>query len=115
MQHKFLASLLFSVIGLGLALAAYAAPLGNTGVDGSLGALLALIGAGVTAAGTGLLVLGVMPNRGVLVFVFVLLLAAGLTAVAAWFLMQFVFAAAMGAAFLSFIFAFFSSVRRTAS
>ncbi|MDP2119501.1 MAG: hypothetical protein Q8K28_06315 [Hoeflea sp.] len=115
MHKRFLASLLFAVIGTVLAVVAYAAPLGNTGVDGTLGALLALIGASVTAAGTLLLLTRSAPLRLVAVLHGLLILAAVLTAIAGYFLMQFGLAIVMAVAALALVFAPFLPPRRSAA
>lgn len=90
-------AILVALAGLGLALAAFLAE--GTGVDGSAGALLAVIGAGAMLAGL-LLMRAVRPGvlRGVLAALTVL--AAGLTALAGWFLMQTALAAVMALATL---------------
>jgi len=105
MQIRFLPSLFLSLSGLVLAVGAYAAPFGNTGVDGSIGALLALIGATFTAAGAGFLLLKTPPLRSTSVLRGVLVLAAVLTAVAGYFLMQFLLAVLMAAAAVAFLLA----------
>lgn len=112
MQKQHLPAASFGLVGVLLALIAYAAPFGNTGVDGSIGALLALIGAGTVALGAGLLVLGKLPHRPV--WIAILVLAAVLTSVAAYFLMQFVLSGVMAAAALGLILAFFLNFSRGA-
>lgn len=86
-----------SATGLGLALAAFV--LDGTGVTGSPGAFLAILG--TVAALLGLLMLGSLRlSRGVARGLVVLtLLAAGLTALAGWFLMQHALTLAMALAF----------------
>lgn len=93
-----LLAILVALAGLGLALAAFLVE--GTGVDGSPGALLAVIGAGATLAGL-VLMRAVRPGglRGVLAALTVL--AAALTALAGWFLMQTALAAVMALATLA--------------
>ena len=100
-------------MGVLLAVAAYAAPFGNTGVDGSLGALLALVGAVFTAIGAGLMLLKPLSRRSASVLIGVLVLAAVLTAVAGYFLMQFLLAGLMAAAALALVLTPFFSSRRS--
>lgn len=84
----------------GLVLALMAALVEGTGVNGSLGAWLAVAGAAATLVGLTLLA-GVLMGRGLYGFLAGLtVLAAGLTAVAGWFLMQNVLALVMAAACL---------------
>lgn len=85
--------LVFALVGLGLALAA--ALLDGTGVTGTAGAWLAV--AGAAAALLCLALLALLPmQRGLYRLVAALaVLAAGLTAVAAWFLMQNILAGVM--------------------
>jgi hypothetical protein len=113
MQTRYLATVFFSFAGILPAVFAYTAPFGNNGVDGSIGALLALIGAVITASGAGLLALGKLPHRPVLIAF--LVLAAMLTAVAGYFLMQFVLAGVMATAALALILAPFFNFRRSAA
>ncbi|KGF70602.1 hypothetical protein LL06_04380 [Hoeflea sp. BAL378] len=116
MQHRFLTSLLLAVIGLVLALIAYAAPFGNTGVDGSLGALLALVGAAVTTAGAALLMFGsASSHRFGSLLIGLLVLAATLTAIASFFLMQTGLAVVMALAALALLLAPFLQSRRSAA
>lgn len=111
MQTRYLAAGFLGLVGLVLAIIAYAGPLGNTGVDGTLGALLALIGALVTCLGAGLLAFRKLPSRPVVIAV--LVVAAVLTAIAGYFLMQFALAVVMAAAALALVAApFLSSPRR---
>ncbi len=112
MQKQHLPAASLGVMGVLLALNAYAAPFGNTGVDGSIGALLAVIGAGTAALGAGLLVLGKLPHR--LVWIAILVMVAVLTSLAAYFLMQFVLAGVMAAAALALILASLLDFRRGA-
>ena len=79
-------SILSAFVGIGFAGAAALLP--DTGIDGTLGALLALLGTiGVTVMlGVLALITGTSNARGAVITVAVLL--AILTALAAWFLMQ---------------------------
>jgi hypothetical protein len=98
--------------GTALGAIAYLGPFGTTGVEGTPGALLALVGAGavaldaVVAIATGV--------RGWMGGLLDLLLGSGsaLTALAAWFLMQQGFAMAMGLAFLGLLVAILVPGRR---
>ena len=88
---------LASLAGVVLAAIAFLRP--ETGVTGTAGALLALVGATATALGSVLLMLG--RPRGWLVALSAL--AAILTALAAWFLMQWALAAVMALAFVGLL------------
>lgn len=82
-----------SVVGLGLALFALLAP--GTGVTWTLGAGLAVIGAVATVVGL-LLMVNVRMRSGLYGLIAgIAVLAAGLTALAGWFLMQNALAAIM--------------------
>ena len=100
-----------SVIGVGLALMALL--IEGTGVAGTPGAILAVIGALATLLGTLILLLG-RPGLFVRRTIFGLsLLAAILTALAAWFLMQNILAIVMVVAALGLLFSpFFPSSHR---
>jgi hypothetical protein len=93
MQIPYLAALLPALLGIALAAIAYLAPFGNTGVDGSLGALLALLGAVAAALGSLLLLVGFDRWRRTLTALIVIV--AALTTVAAAFLMQWTLAIVM--------------------
>jgi quinoprotein glucose dehydrogenase len=97
----------------GLVLTLLAALLEGTGVNGSVGAWLAVTGAAATLIGLALLA-GARMGRGLhWVLAVLTVLAAGLTAVAGWFLMQNVLAVVMAAACLgSLILAIRISQRR---
>ena len=115
MRTYFFIPLAPAVIGLILALIAYAAPLGNTGVNGSTGALLALLGALATAAGIVIVMMPSVRHRVWGSLNILVLLGAGLTAVAAYFLMQYGFAIIMVATCLGLILAIAMSMRRRAA
>jgi hypothetical protein len=84
---------LAALAGLGLAL--FAALVDGTGVTATPGAWLAVVGASATLIGLALLAGGRM-GRGLHgVFTVLTVLAAGLTALAAWFLMQNILSAVM--------------------
>jgi hypothetical protein len=86
----YLVALVLSIIGVVFSGIAYFAPFGNTGVDGSIGALLALVGAVATAAG---IVIGLATKiHGPLLTALniLVIVAAILTSLAAYFLLQFV-------------------------
>lgn len=112
MRIFYIAALIASLVGVALGFVAYAAPLGNTGVDGTPGALLALIGAVATAAGTVLVLVPAVRHRLAGVFHVLAAIAAGLTALAAYFLMQNAFAIAMVVALLGLLLAYAYSPRR---
>lgn len=93
MRKRHLAVSLPALVGEVLAALAYFGP--NTGVSGTGGALLALIGAVCVALGA-LLAAAPVVRGGVLTALLVLVgVGAGLTATAAFFLMQYGFAIAM--------------------
>ncbi|WP_372423978.1 outer membrane protein assembly factor BamB family protein [Salinarimonas chemoclinalis] len=93
MRTRYALVLVPALCGAALAGVAYFGS--HTGVDGTLGALLALVGAGAVAAGA--LVALLVPMRPGLLAALDGLLVVGalLTALAAWFLMQDLFVAAM--------------------
>lgn len=110
MRTSFILVLLPALAGAILGSLAYFTQ--NTGVDGTVGALLALIGAAAVAIGA---LLAMVPGvrGGFLKFLNLLLgLGALLTAVAAYFLMQYYFAAAMGLALLGLVAATAAHSRR---
>ncbi|WP_281978730.1 hypothetical protein [Pseudorhizobium flavum] len=113
MRIRYNAALLPSLVALVLAVITYAAPFGNTGVNGSNGALLALIGAVATVAGTVLVMVLRVGHRLWVSLNLVLLIGAGLTTVAAYFLMQYAFAVMMLLTCAALIFALVWSSRRT--
>lgn len=115
MRKSYFISLTPAVAGLGLALIAYTAPLGNTGVNGSTGALLALLGALATVAGIVVVMMPSVRHRVWGSLNVLVLLGAGLTAVAASFLMQYAFATTMVATCLGIIIAITMSLRRRAA
>lgn len=92
------------------ALAAVGAVLGalayfgaETGVDGTAGALLALIGAVAVGLGAALAAWRHLPRGGLTPLNVLLVLGTLLTAFAAWMLMQYAFTAAMAASFLALL------------
>ncbi len=89
---------------VGVALAAFGALAPDTGVNGTLGAYLALLGAlAVTVAV--LILIAAKPGSGVRdLLIVAILLAASLTAIAAWFLMQNWLICAMVVATLALLF-----------
>lgn len=97
--------LLAAFLGLVMAVVAFAAPFGNTGVDGTLGAGLAVLG----ALATTLLIAVLMTRRAGRRWAVILhgfgLLAALLTAVAALFLMQTALTVLMAVAFVTLLIA----------
>ncbi|MFN7025496.1 MAG: hypothetical protein ACK4QP_13450 [Pseudorhizobium sp.] len=112
MRRYYFIPLAPAVVGLMLALIAYTAPLGNTGVNGSTGALLALLGALATVAGIVIVMMPSVKHRVWGSLNILVLLGAGLTAVAAYFLMQYAFATTMVATCLAVIIAIAVSLRR---
>lgn len=103
MRMSYTLVLLPALLGAVLGAIAYFVP--NTGVDGTPGALLALIGAGAVTLGA---LLALMPSiNGWVLGVLNVLLGLGtvLTAAAAYFLMQYAFAFAMAVALLGLILA----------
>ena len=79
-------SFISALAGVGFAIAAALLP--DTGIDGTLGALLALLGAVAVTFALGLLVIAKVPARALGLFKAIAVLLATLTALAAWFLMQ---------------------------
>lgn len=105
--------LLAAILGLVMAVIAWTGPFGNTGVDWTLGAGLAVLGALATSLIIAIL-MSRRPSRRWAVVLHVLgLLAALLTAVAALFLMQTALTLLMAAAFVTLLIAGVSSRRRT--
>lgn len=103
MQRLFSPALILSVIGVILAVIAFVGPFGNTGVDGSVGAGLAVAGSGGTLIMVGVVMVW-QPRGGWRMTVCILaMLAAILTALAAFFLMQYVLAVVMALAFFVLI------------
>jgi hypothetical protein len=92
-------AILASVVGLGLALAAFG--LEGTGVTGTAGAFLAVIGSAATLIGLAFLVAGRLSVGWYRVLATLTVLAAGLTALAGWFLMQDALTIAMAVAFVA--------------
>jgi len=115
MRIGHLAIAVLALCGVVLAFLAYTAPFGTTGVDGSIGALLALIGAVVTTFGATLLALDKLSGRKRVFLIVFLVFTAGLTAVAGYFLMQFLLAIIMAATALALILPLFSTFRRSAA
>ncbi|WP_176559456.1 hypothetical protein [Rubellimicrobium roseum] len=110
MRLSYLLVLLPATVSAVLGGAAYIRP--DSGVDGTGGALLALAGAVAVAVGALIALTAVLRGalRGVLDAL--LFLGAALTAVAAWFLMQDAFAAAMALAALGVLIAVLLRPRR---
>ena len=98
---------------VGAALAAVAALSPETGVTGTPGAFLALAGALAVTLAAGLLAMDFRRLRGLLFALAAL--AAGLTALAAWFLMQTGLLAAMALALAALLAGGISPARRPAS
>ncbi|EPX87656.1 hypothetical protein ruthe_00362 [Rubellimicrobium thermophilum DSM 16684] len=90
---------LAALAGSALAAMAFLGP--ETGVEGTSGALLALVGALVVALGAGLALWRGLRGFWRILLDGFLLIAAALTALAAWFLMQPLLAAAMVLALLA--------------
>jgi hypothetical protein len=94
-------AILASIAGLGCALAAFL--LEGTGVTGTAGAGLAVVGSAASLIGLLFLVF-VRLSRGIFLFLSGLtVLAAALTALAGWFLMQDALTIAMAVAFVAII------------
>ncbi|WP_019955025.1 hypothetical protein [Yoonia vestfoldensis] len=103
MDRIFFPALLLSVIGAILGLIAFFGPFGNTGVDGTVGAGLALLGS-VTITLIVIIVMIWQPLGGWrLTLCALAMFAAFLTAIAAFFLMQYMLAFAMALAFFVLI------------
>jgi len=97
----------------GVGLAGAAALLADTGVDGTPGGFLALIGAVGATLALGLLVTGAAPPRIRGMLKAVAGLAAILTAVAAFFLMQDALLAAMAVSLVALVFSAVTAKRKT--
>ena len=94
-------SLLAALVGL--ALAAAAAFLPDTGINGTVGAFLALLGAGSVALALGIFLSASVSSRLRGVLGFLIVVSASLTATAAWFLMQDWLLGAMVLSILAFL------------
>lgn len=105
MRIQYLAPFVLALLGVMLGAIAYFGPSGNTGVDGTPGALLALIGAAAATMGAAIAMLVAVGHRWLLTLNILILLAAALTALAAYFLMQTFFAIAMAGAVVGLVFA----------
>lgn len=113
MRIPYILAFLPALGGAALAVIAYFSP--NTGVDGTPGALLALLGAAAATLGALLAMMEAVRGKVRILLNTLTGLAAALTALAAYFLMQYAFAAAMGLALLGLLLAWASpSTRRTA-
>lgn len=99
MRWNYAVPVLSSLAGAALAIWAYLAP--ESGVSGTAGALLALLGATATTLGGLILMLG-RPRLWLLALA---VLAAILTALAGWFLMQWALAIVMAVAFVGLLLA----------
>ncbi|MFU8863882.1 MAG: hypothetical protein ACNA7O_08195 [Rhodobacterales bacterium] len=112
MYQAHISSIIPAVVGASIALIAFIAPFGNTGVDGTLGAGLVVLGSVAVTAMIG--VMAIYPlTRGWFVTLGALaLLAASLTAIAAFFLMQTLLLIAMAATLCVLIFLLFVSGKR---
>lgn len=115
MSASYLPVFLPALVGTILAGIAYFAPIGITGVEGTAGALLALVGAAAVALGA---LLAMAPGlrgwlRGLLDAL--LFVGAALTALAAWFLMQVPVAIAMAVASVGVLLALMLRSGRTAA
>lgn len=79
-------SFISALVGIGFA--STAALLPDTGIDGTIGAFLALLGAGSATAAIGLLLVTLVSTKARSVLTGIAGLVAILTSLAAWFLMQ---------------------------
>lgn len=77
-----------AAVGALFALHAFLGPFGNTGVDGTLGAALAALGSLVAAVLVFAVIIRPLPRRRMRLLFLLAMIAAGLTALAAFFLMQ---------------------------
>lgn len=112
MRNPIALALLPSLLGVVIAAVAFLAPFGNTGVDGTLGAGLALVGSVAATMLIAIIVPRRLPRGWFNTLGILAMLAAVLTAVAGYFLMQTLLAAAM-AATLVLVFAALTVGRRT--
>lgn len=99
MQRAWILVLVVSVIGTVLAGNAFIGPLGNTGVDGTVGAGLALLGSVSVTLLIVILIARRLPRGWFMTLLVLAMLAALLTVVAGYFLMQALLAAAMAVTF----------------
>lgn len=97
MRSMYALAVVAAVAGTVLAVIAFVMP--ETGVTGSLGAILVIVGSAAAALGSLLLAAG-RTDRPRLLLVALTVLSAVLTAVAAWFLMQYPLLGAMVAVVL---------------
>ena len=111
-RPAYLVVALFSAIGVGFGAWAYFGT--ETGVDGTEGALLALLGALAVMLCALLVVQAEPAGKGRVALDVLMGLGAILTSFAAWMLMQYIFAAAMALAFVALIVAATRPVRRIA-
>lgn len=105
--------LLAAILGLVMAVIALTGPFGNTGVDWTLGAGLAVLGALATSIIIAMLMTRSASRRWSAILHIIALLAALLTAIAALFLMQSALMLLMAAAFVTLLIAGIGSRRRT--
>jgi peptidoglycan/LPS O-acetylase OafA/YrhL len=103
MRTSYALVLLPALAGLALGAIAYFGPNGNTGVDGTPGALLALIGAAAVTLGALLAMRPAVRGWSLGLLNFVLALGLVLVAAAAYFLMQHAFAVAMALALVGLV------------
>ncbi len=113
MQNGLYLTLLFASIGAFFALNAFLGPLGNTGVDGTLGAGLAVVGSIAAAVMIAVLALRPLSSTWRVTLIILAILAAGLTAVAAFFLMQTFLVIAMVLTVLMLVLVSFAGRRRS--
>jgi len=113
MRIAYLFALSPAVVGVVLGAIAWFKP--ETGVDGTPGALLALVGALLVVIGSLLTMTSRLSGRAAWTLKALTGLGAALTAIAAWFLMQYAFAIAMALALFGFALALALSNRSAAA
>ncbi len=101
-----------ALVGATVALIAFFAPLGNTGVDGTLGAGLAVAGSIATTVLIGVMVARPLSRGWFVTLTILAMIVALLTAIAAFFLMQTLLLIAMAATLAVLIFVFAGDEKR---
>ncbi|MDP3342267.1 hypothetical protein [Frigidibacter sp.] len=101
-----------ALVGVAIATVALVAPFGNTGVDGTLGAALALLGSVFVASVIVVVLMRPLPRSWFVSLVTLAMIAVLLTALAAYFLMQTLLLAAMVVTLMALAFVLSSQRRR---
>lgn len=112
MYQAHVSSIIPAAVGAIIALLAFIAPFGNTGVDGTLGAGLAVLGSVAVTAMIGVMAASPRTRGWFLTLSVLAALVALLTALAAFFLMQTLLLIAMAATLCVLIFLLFAGGKR---